>query len=146
MPNIAKPTKLKDLAGNPGKRALNRKEPQPKGAPLAPATMSPAAKQVWTQLVASMPRGVFTTADSAILAAYCEAVANHRQATAAIMESPAQVQGSTGQPVLNPWFKQQAEAARQICTFGQRLGLDPIARQAINTETDDEDDWGGLIN
>ena len=41
-----KPTAVKELEGNPGKRKLNRKEPKPdKGMPTCPEWLLPEAKE-----------------------------------------------------------------------------------------------------
>lgn len=149
MGRIAKPTQLKDYEGNPGKRAVNKKEPRPFGGPVRPSVMSPAAKKIWAKLIISMPDGVYTSADSFLLAAYCEAVARHDIATKAIMTGEATVEGSTGQVKVNPWFREQADAARLIVTLGAKLGLDPVSRQHIQSDKagpDDDDEFGNLIN
>lgn len=148
MPATKTPTRVKVLSGNPGKRAINKKEPKPKGTPSQPTIMTVMAKKVWLKLVGAMPEGVYTAADIHLLAAYCEAVANHQHATAAIAEgAPLMVAGSTGQEVINPIFAHQEKQARLIVTIGQRLGLDPIARQQINgSDAPEKDDFSGLIN
>ena len=46
-----KPTALKKLEGNPGKRKLNTKEPVPaKGMPEGPKWLLPEAKEEWKRL------------------------------------------------------------------------------------------------
>ena len=46
-----KPTALKKLEGNPGKRKLNTKEPMPgKGMPDCPKWLLPEAKKEWERL------------------------------------------------------------------------------------------------
>lgn len=46
-----KPTTLKKLEGNPGKRKLNTKEPVPtKGMPDCPKWLLPGAKEEWKKL------------------------------------------------------------------------------------------------
>ena len=43
-----KPTAIKELEGNPGKRKLNKKEPKPeKGMPVCPEWLLPEAKAEW---------------------------------------------------------------------------------------------------
>mgnify|MGYP001572702240 CR=1 FL=1 len=140
MPRAATPTAIKIKTGNPGKRRINKAEPKPRGGPQKPAVMTAGAKKLWDRLIAAMPVEVYTGADSALLAAYCEAVNNHQHATAAIAEPDFQmfVVGSTGQDILNPIFAHQEKQARLIISIGQRLGLDPIARQQINSEGGDD--------
>lgn len=145
MPRPRTPTKLKELAGNPGKRPLNKKEPKPKGLPAKPA-LSPLAGKVWDRLTVAMPLGVYTAADTGLLAAYCEAVANHQEATVELAKSAKMVTGSMGQMVPSPWYRIQSDAASKIVQLGARLGLDPIARQQINAESEAPDDEGFNIN
>ncbi|QDK32686.1 phage terminase small subunit P27 family [Sphingomonas sp. IC081] len=151
MPRTSTPTIIKEKAGNPGKRPLNRSEPQPSGGPIRPTVMTAAARKVWVRLIDAMPREVYTACDGALLAAYCEAVAAHQTATKLIAAKDFEAigAGSTGQSVIHPAYKLQADQVRLIATLGQRLGLDPIARQAINStpaQTDEGDPFASLIH
>lgn len=147
MARIAKPTAVKELTGNPGKRPVNYREPKPVNAPVAPS-MSKSAKAIWTKLVGAMPAGVFTAVDSYVLAAYCEAVARHAYAVAKLEKGPKEVEGSTGQLKLSPWFAEVSDSARLIATLGAKLGLDPVSRQHINTDvtTGQATKFDGLIS
>jgi phage terminase small subunit len=48
------PTALKELAGNPGKRALNTNEPQPGGIPKCPPHLDKIAKAEWKRIAAEL--------------------------------------------------------------------------------------------
>jgi P27 family predicted phage terminase small subunit len=148
MPAIRKPTAVKELTGNPGKRALNKREPKPCGPPSPPTVMTARAKTVWQRLITAMPPGVFAATDSYTLAAYCEAVATHQLATSKIAKGDFEVIGSTGQAKLSHWFSVQSDNARLMATLGAKLGLDPVSRQNINAGTGDrvEDEFGDLIH
>lgn len=67
-----KPTAIKKLEGNPGKRKLNRKEPVPaKGMPECPDWLLPEAKAEWERLCEKLSdMGVLTEIDMAAFAAY----------------------------------------------------------------------------
>lgn len=69
-----KPTHLKVLEGNPGKRPLNVKEPKPKPtAPKCPVWLGPIAKKEWRRVVPELERlGLLTVVDGAALEGYCE--------------------------------------------------------------------------
>ena len=55
-----KPTAVKKLEGNPGKRKLNSKEPVPaKGIPACPDWLMPEAKKEWERLAELMNQMVF---------------------------------------------------------------------------------------
>ena len=65
-----KPTALKKLEGNPGKRKLNTKEPMPgKGMPDCPKWLLPEAKKEWERLCVKLSEiGVLTEIDMAAFA------------------------------------------------------------------------------
>ena len=66
-----KPTRLKLLEGNPGKRRINGQEPQPPWTlPSCPAHLSPSAKAEWKRLAKTLNAvGLLTQVDRAALAA-----------------------------------------------------------------------------
>ena len=52
-----KPTALKLLEGNPGKRRINGSEPKPPASrPTCPAHLSPSAKAEWKRLAEALNR------------------------------------------------------------------------------------------
>jgi len=68
-----KPTALKLIDGNPGRRAINRKEPKPTAIiPKCPPWLSAAAKKEWRRVVPELERmGLMTIVDAAALTGYC---------------------------------------------------------------------------
>jgi P27 family predicted phage terminase small subunit len=138
MGRPAKPQHLKLIAGNPGKRAVNKSEPKPTGTPVMPASLSPAARPIWTRLIHSMPPGVFAVTDEHLLAAYCEQVVANQTAVAAISQDGMVCTGSQGQQVPSPWIRIMNESARLIHALGPHLGLTPVARQQLNTAKDED--------
>src|SRR5438067_3785806 len=70
-----KPTRLKMLTGNPGKRPLNHDEPRPEAnIPECPPELGPLARQEWDRLVGELAAlRLLTNLDRAALAAYCGA-------------------------------------------------------------------------
>ena len=77
-----KPTALKVLEGNPGKRPLNDHEPiPPKGELKCPSWLLPEAKKEWKRLASSLEAmGVLTMADLTAFAGYCQAYARWKEA------------------------------------------------------------------
>ena len=63
------PTHLKLVTGNPGKRKINRQEPNPaRCIPSCPSHLSDNAKVAWGKLTVLLDRmGVLTEADAAVL-------------------------------------------------------------------------------
>jgi phage terminase small subunit len=80
-----KPTALKLLAGNPGKRALNDREPDPGALDLTPpAELSDEAVPQWNRLVPMLVKtGVLKQSDRDILTLFCEAYVAHLAAVRA---------------------------------------------------------------
>ena len=78
-----KPTAIKRLEGNPGKRPLNIYEPKPqKKAPACPDWLDEEAKREWHRLAKTMEAmGVLTEADRAAFATYCDAYSKWKDAT-----------------------------------------------------------------
>ena len=77
-----KPTAVKKLEGNPGKRELNTKEPiSAKEMPECPDWLLPEAKKEWERLADLMNQmGVLTKVDMAAFAAYCQSYARWKEA------------------------------------------------------------------
>ena len=73
----AKPTVLKLLAGNPGKRPINALEPNAGDIDTsAPDELSEAAKGHWTRLAPMLAKsGVLKQSDRDLLFCYCESYA-----------------------------------------------------------------------
>ncbi|KKL26328.1 hypothetical protein LCGC14_2396420, partial [marine sediment metagenome] len=78
------PTKLKILKGNPGRRALNKSEPQPPtpaDVPMPPEWLEGYAKDEWRTLAPVLHGlGLLTVADLSFFGAYCQSYARWRAA------------------------------------------------------------------
>ena len=70
-----KPTAVKLLEGNPGKRGLNAGEPKPeRKAPRCPGWLEAEAKKEWKRMAKQMELlGILTEIDMAAFAGYCQA-------------------------------------------------------------------------
>ena len=84
------PTRLKLVAGNPGKRPLNRHEPTPEGAlPTCPSHLCPPAKAEWKRLIHVLHRlGMMSDLDRAASAAYCQSYSKWVEAEPKAKETP----------------------------------------------------------
>src|SRR5579863_5534758 len=130
-----KPTALKKLEGNPGKRKLNDNEPQPDpGRPEMPRGLAPEAAAEWKRILPMLEQmGVLTVVDGTALAAYCSCYAQWRQADRHVAKFGiviATVDVETGQAVLkaNPAVRIRSDALRLMNTFLSKFGLDPKSR------------------
>lgn len=127
-----KPPHLVALEGNPGKRRVAARGVQPTGEATPPGHLTGYARVVWARVVDAMPAGTYRPTDTELLAAYCDAAATHREATAHVAAEGPVLTGPRGRQQRNPWFAVQRDAARQIESLGRRLGLDPLARERLS--------------
>jgi phage terminase small subunit len=68
----AKPTALKIIQGNPGKRPLNRHEPMPASGCEKPKFLKGRAARIWDEYAPELERtGVLTAVDGHLFAAWC---------------------------------------------------------------------------
>ena len=133
-----KPSELRRLEGNPGKRAINDDAPQPIGTPTRPEYLTGYAADVWLKIVGSMPQQIYSPADEELLAAYCVAAAMHREAVMRLTEMGAVIVGESGAPYQNPWTGILNTQATKMATIGSRLGLDPSARASLKVPKDEK--------
>jgi P27 family predicted phage terminase small subunit len=127
-----KPTALKKLSGNAGKRKLPKDEPQPEPVLLGvdpPVYLSEIAKEEWRRLSPELIRlGLLTVADFATFAAYCVAYADFVTAECELQKGTTVTAGKEKQPVRSPWFIIKYKALEALMRIGDRFGLSPAAR------------------
>ncbi len=77
-----KPTSLKKLEGNPGKRPLNLNEPIPQSiAPECPSWLLAEAKKEWKRLASELEKlGLLTALDKVAFECYCQSYAKWKKA------------------------------------------------------------------
>jgi P27 family predicted phage terminase small subunit len=129
-----KPTALKLLAGNPGKRPLNESEPTPPaGAPNCPRELSKEAKKEWKRIAPLLyDMGVLSTIDIAALAAYCECWSRWRDAERNIAKYGAVIKTPTGYPIQSPYVSIATKAIEQMRRFLSEFGMTPASRSRIS--------------
>ena len=110
-----KPTALRILQGNAGKRRLNLAEPKPELGAKPPAWLCDAARFEWDALAPMLTRlGVLTEADAHALAIYCTLLVAFKDAA------------SEG--------KVQPTMAAELRAYLGRFGLTPADRVRIKVE------------
>jgi P27 family predicted phage terminase small subunit len=126
-----KPTRLRVLDGNPGRRPINQREPKPVGGPEKPAFITGAAAAEWDRVIASTPPGLLTAADSPTLVILATALALFRAALAQVAREGMMSVGSLGQEVPHPMVAVLARQTELVLRAGDRLGLSPQARTRL---------------
>lgn len=137
-----KPTALKLLAGNPGKRPLNLEEPvfrEETGNP--PAWMPALAKREWERLLPSLrAQGLFTVADVAEYTGYCLAWAELIELTRFLRKNGRTVTAASGYLMPRPEVAMRERALTRLHLFGASFGLSPSARTRIKGKPPEEVD------
>ena len=134
-----KPTGLKLLEGNPGKRRLNRKEPKPNvEAPRCPTWLDAEARAEWRRVVPRLLElRVIAQIDRACLATYCIAWSRLRRAEAELMRD-----GLTytrdGMIKRHPAAGIAHEAAAELRAFAAEFGLTASSRTRVEAGRADE--------
>ena len=135
-----KPTRLKVLTGNPGRRPLNASEPRPEAVvPECPVELGPVARREWDRLAGELaPLRILTTLDRAALAAYCGAYGMWAEATEAIQKFGTMVKSPSGYPQQSPYVAVANRQAEIMMRIASEFGFTPASRSRISTPSPDE--------
>ena len=144
-----KPTKLKLLEGNPGKRPLNPAEPVPDAAlPDAPAHLDEDARAEWARTAEELNRlGLLTQVDRAAFAGYCAAYGRWAQASRALKGEGLTVETTNGNVIQNPLVGIANKAMELMLRFAAEFGMTPSSRSRVsvpNTAVDEFEREFGL--
>ncbi len=139
-----KPTAIKKLEGNPGKRLLNNDEPEPeKKAPRCPVWLEKEAKEEWNRISKRLEHlGLLTEVDMAAFAGYCQAYARWKEAEEFISQHGPIVKTPSGYWQQVPQVSIAQSYLKVMIRFCQEFGLTPSSRSRIivdNQITDKND-------
>lgn len=128
-----KPTALKKLEGNPGKRPLNPFEPIPPTVALpCPRHLLPEAKKEWRRLAPIlMKMGLLTAADTVPFEGYCTAYARWLEAQEEITRHGSIYKDENGRIRPNPYIAIANYQMREIRAFASEFGLTPSNRSSM---------------
>jgi P27 family predicted phage terminase small subunit len=145
-----KPTALKLVTGNPGKRALNKREAKIDLAqPTPPAFLNDDAKVEWGRVVGTLYKaGLMTEMDRGVLAAYCQAYGRWAQAERALarmadkdeMNRALMVKTTNGNAVQNPLVGIANKAKADMVRYALEFGMSPSSRSKVNANPDDSEE------
>jgi len=139
-----KPTALKLVTGNPGRRPLNKREPKPKRViPAPPAHLSERALLAWGSLATRLDRvGVLTELDALALEQLCENYAEILELRADIkINGRFQLRISEIDDRIErvrPAQTQLADAERRFKGMMAEFGMTPSSRSRLTTANDDD--------
>lgn len=147
MPIKAKPTHLKLLQGNPGRRPLNKHEPLPKKriSRKPPKHLTALEREVWEDTMAEVPRGMVRKLDMNTFETFVTSYAEFREACEAMHGEELVIVTPGGLAKPNPLLTVKREAAKMMLRAAAELGFTPSSRSKISVDPnakDDEDEEG----
>jgi P27 family predicted phage terminase small subunit len=129
-----KPSALKALAGNPGKREPNANEPvPPEGVPDPPDHLDEQALAEWRRITALLAdMHLLTRADATALALYCQTYSRWRHAELRIAEKGLVMVTEAGYPIQSPYLAIANKAIGQLQKLLASFGLTPADRPRVH--------------
>ncbi len=137
MARTNKPTSLKVVEGNRGKRGINKQEPDPEylNDLTAPSFLSSGAVDVWDEIVPELRKAkLLTKVDIPMLSMGCEAIARYRKLTKQIDVGGEEI-GSEDEK-KDQWMATtiQSMSFKQAMAVMQQFGMSPAARTRISIQ------------
>jgi P27 family predicted phage terminase small subunit len=128
-----KPTHLKLVAGNPGRRELNEDEPIPEGDLDAPPDwLTERQQESWRYAIANAPTGLLKRLDRSVLTAFVIAEDMHRDASQMIAKYGAVVKApGTGVPMQSPYVSILNKQAVIMMRASSEMGFTPSSRSRV---------------
>lgn len=142
-----KPTMLKLVTGNPGKRPLPKSEAVVALAePTPPSFLCDDAKVEWGRVCSALySAGLMTELDRAALGAYCAAYGRWAQAERAINRMAAKdelnaalmIKTTSGNAIQNPLVGIANKAKADMVRYATEFGMTPSARSRVEANPPD---------
>ena len=140
-----KPTRLKILQGNPGRRPLPANEPKPPPrtrVPTPPENMGKHAKREWRRVAKVLvAQGLLTDLDMTMFRAYCHAYDRWYEAEAAILAMGVMLKSAkTGGIYQNPYLPISKQWLAIMERLGGKFGMSPADRARVGVVGDPDAD------
>lgn len=139
-----KPTALKLLEGNPGKRSLNNVINCHTGIPACPDWLEDEAKTEWERMSTVLKNmGMLTDLDTVAFAGYCQAYARWKEAEEFLTQHGSIVRTPNGYLQQVPQVSIAQTNLKIVLKFCEQFGLTPSSRSRFvadksTNETTDE--------
>jgi P27 family predicted phage terminase small subunit len=135
------PTHIKELMGNPGKRAINKREPVPTGELYAaPEWMSETQREGWAYAITHSPKGLLKQLDRSILSVWVVAEDLHRGAAEKIAQYGLLTKSpNAGLPLQSPYLAILNKQAQIMLKAAAELGFSPSTRSRVQVTADPRD-------
>ena len=143
-----KPSHLKVIAGNPGRRPLNKREPKPSGdLKAAPDWMTAQQIKIWEEAIRTAPKGLLKELDESILSVWVIARDMHQEASSEIARSGLMTTTpKTGDSIQSPYVAVVNRQALIMMKAAAEMGFTPSSRSrvAIDDAGEAASGWDGF--
>jgi len=136
------PTALKVIRGNPGKRPLNKDEPQPQVAVniRPPTWLTKEAKKHWKVVSKQLSDvGILTDLDKHALTMYCEEYARWRDALQKMKDQEV-IETDKGNEIQSPWVGIANKAFDHMLKIMSEFGMTPSSRSRLTVQPKEDFD------
>lgn len=151
-----RPTFLKIIEGNPGKREIHGTEPLPaRDLPEPPDWLTEEARLEWAHSSEELYRiGLLSRIDRTVFAAYCQCCGRGAMAERAISEMAKHdlltqglmIRTTNGNAIQNPLVGIANKAWSDAARYAAEFGMTPSARARLDSETPRaQNKFAGLI-
>lgn len=141
-----KPTHLKIVENNPGKRPMPHNELGRQRRLRAPSFLTKDHKKIWRHCVKYAPYGLLQHIDTALLSQYVVACASFEEASVNYEAGPKIVKSPNGMALPNPWYAIRNRQSQLMISLASELGFTPAGRARLGVrdsheEEEEEDDF-----
>ena len=137
----SKPTELKVLNGNPGKRKISDKEPRPdkiKNIPDPPHWLDYYAKKEWKRTIKKISKiGLLSEIDMSLFTVYCQTYSQWIRAEMEIMKNGPHYISPKGHRQKIPEVTIARDNANQLRMYAEVLGIGAASRSGMEIERND---------
>jgi P27 family predicted phage terminase small subunit len=137
-----KPTHLKLLQGNPGKRPLNANEPKPPvELPPPPDHLNEAAKKEWNRLGPQLVQlSLLSAIDGSAFAGYCVLYSRWVEAEEMLRKTGPVFKAPSGYPQLSPYYTIANQCLSQMRQYLIEFGMTPSSRSRTTVRNNEDED------
>jgi P27 family predicted phage terminase small subunit len=137
-----KPSHLKLLQGNPGKRPLNANEPKPPvELPPPPDHLNEAARKEWNRLGPQLVKlNLLSAIDSSAFAGYCVLYSRWVEAEEMLAKTGPVFKAPSGYPQLSPYYTIANQCLAQMRQYLIEFGMSPASRSRTTVNNGEKED------
>lgn len=127
-----KPTAVKQLQGNPGKRPINRHEPWPEGKAKKPRGLVPRVAKLWDEMAGPLEGlGLLTDLDAAAFRMMLQHYQFALEAARQVLEEGLTRRDENGVERRHPSLQAWRENSVAFRAYAEQFGMTPSARARL---------------